>query len=585
MVKRRRRGAHRSSGLLALVGTLAFVGQARAQALLERFDPAERGSRFFVADSLELDGKVRFATGVVTSYGTRLRTFRQSGGDLERSELVARSIWVHPGASLVLTPGARFSVDVPVALQSGSDVSLDRKPYGAPGSPRMGDVRASFDLRLAGPDRRDVDGVVLAAGVVGWVPTGSASDYTSDDFARVGIRLATSVRAGPIIGAARVGYAYRKDDLEPIGGVRLGSEANGVIALGVRGGPVVVGPELHGVTILGDAFQRRSTPVEVLLGGHLTVDDVQFGMGAGGAVVTGLGAPLFRGVVSLEWTPSASAPSDRDRDGILDSDDMCPDVPGLAVAPLGAVGCPAAPRDTDRDGIIDADDACPDLAGLGTRDGMTNGCPDGDHDSVPDPLDACPAVPGVRSVLPRFNGCPPDADGDGIGDARDACPAQPGVASEEPAANGCPPPPPDADGDGIADDIDACPDVAGPATPRAQVSGCPAERPEGSVTYELVFEPDVTRLMKESDALIVRLAAGLLAHPDVRLVVVVAPGAARGKARRTRADPKHARAHAKVVVDRLRELGVAKERFDARRAKGPAASKQLELRVVGSVAR
>src|SRR5690242_14084678 len=124
---RRRRAASGLGAAAVLLGTLAFAGEARAQALLERFDPAERGSRFFVADSLELDGSLRFATGVVTSYGTQLRTFRQAGGDAERSDLVAHSVWLHPGASLVLSPGARFAVDIPFALQRGEDVALDRR--------------------------------------------------------------------------------------------------------------------------------------------------------------------------------------------------------------------------------------------------------------------------------------------------------------------------------------------------------------------------------------------------------------------------------------------------------------------------
>lgn len=586
MVRRRRQLAglvrRSAAAVVALAGTVAFVPCARAQALLERFDPAERGSRFFVGDSLELDGSVRFATGVVTSYGTQLRTFRQPGIDGEQSDLVAHSVWLHPGASLVLAPGARFSIDVPFALQRGTDVVLDRKLYGAPGSPRLGDVRASFDLRLAGSTRHDVDGAVLAAGVVGYLPTGSATDYTGDDFARVGVRLATSVRSGPFIGAARVGYMYRKDDLEPFGRVSLGSEANAVLALGFRSGPIVIGPEAYGSTILKDAFQRRSTPVELLVGSHFTAGAVQLGLGVGGALFAGLGAPLFRGVVSLEWTPAADVPRDRDRDGVLDEDDMCPDVPGQKVAPLGAVGCPAAPRDGDADGVIDADDACPDLPGVRSRDAMAHGCPDADHDGVPDPLDACPSVSGARSVLPRFDGCPPDGDGDGVPDDRDACPEEPGDASDDLDKNGCappPPPPPDADADGVPDDEDACPDVAGAKTAAAQLSGCPTARPEGSSTLQLGFDagaPGAVKLMKESDRLVVRLAAALVANPDVRIVVVsaAAPG--------VRADAKRSRAQTKAVTDRLIELGVARARFDARRAKGAAAKAQLEVRVLGS---
>lgn len=369
--------------LAAVAAVVAFEGAfeaaAQAQALLERFDPAERGSRFFVADSLELDGAFRVTTGVVTSYGNRLHTFGQAG-DPERSTLVEHSLWIHPGASLVMSPGARFGLDVPVALQSGNGVALDRIFYPEPGSPRVGDVRASFDLRLVGRERSDVDGAVLAAGVSAYLPTGSGSDYASDDFARVAFRLATSVQAGPVLASARVGYMYRKDDLPPFGGVELGGEANGVLGVGYHDGPFVIGPELYGSTILKSAFERKSTPIEVLAGMHFAIGSVQLGGGLGASVVDGLGASRVRGVLSIEWTPIADVPRDRDHDGVMDADDMCPDVPGSPDGLVGSRGCPEAPRDTDGDGIIDIEDACPNLRGVVTHQPLTHGCPDTDQD-------------------------------------------------------------------------------------------------------------------------------------------------------------------------------------------------------------
>jgi len=372
---------------------LPLVGarSAQAQVLLERFEPAERGSRFFVADSLELDGHLRFAAGVVTSYGSRLRTFRQSPGDQEKSTLIEHALWIHPGASLVIAPGARFAIDLPVALQSGQDVSLDRTFHAAPRSPRLGDARASFDLRLAGNARADVDGGVLAVGVSAYLPTGSGASYAGDDYARVALRIASSLRHGPVVGALRVGYMYRQEGTDPFAGVSLGSEANGVVALGYRFDRLVVGPELYGATILRDAFQRKSTPIEALLGAHLGVgasgSDFQIGLGVGAPLVSGLGAPRFRGVISLEWVPSSTPARDRDQDGVLDADDVCPDVPGLASGPADTRGCPSPPRDSDGDGIIDAEDACPELAGVrSSSDRMAHGCPA----PAQDPADAAP---------------------------------------------------------------------------------------------------------------------------------------------------------------------------------------------------
>lgn len=170
-------------------------------------------------------------------------------------------------------------------------------------------------------------------------------------------------------------------------------------------------------------------------------------------------------------------PRDKDKDGVSNKLDMCPDLPG----PWETKGCP----DSDGDGIPDHLDECPDKAGLPEL----KGCPDRDNDGIPDHLDECPDVAG----LPEFNGCP-DSDGDGIPDHLDKCPQQYGLSEFDgcpdsdgdgipdhldecpdkaglPQFNGCP----DTDGDGIPDHLDACPDEAGPA----KFKGCPDRDGDG----------------------------------------------------------------------------------------------------------
>lgn len=137
---------------------------------------------------------------------------------------------------------------------------------------------------------------------------------------------------------------------------------------------------------------------------------------------------------------------DRDDDGVIDVEDTCPDVKGLAAFQ----GCP----DTDLDGIQDSADACPEEAGSPEM----NGCPDQDGDTVADKDDACIDVAG----LPVLKGCP-DADGDGIADQNDKCPTVKG----EKANGGCPWP--DTDGDKVLDKDDKCPTVAGTVAN----NGCP----------------------------------------------------------------------------------------------------------------
>jgi outer membrane protein OmpA-like peptidoglycan-associated protein len=86
-------------------------------------------------------------------------------------------------------------------------------------------------------------------------------------------------------------------------------------------------------------------------------------------------------------------------------------------------------KDTDGDGIVDSKDKCPTVPGIAKY----NGCPipDTDGDGINDEKDKCPTVPG----LARYQGCPiPDTDGDGINDEEDKCPNEKGIA----ANFGCP---------------------------------------------------------------------------------------------------------------------------------------------------
>ena len=146
---------------------------------------------------------------------------------------------------------------------------------------------------------------------------------------------------------------------------------------------------------------------------------------------------------------------DKDKDGIPDDKDACPDEPGVEATN----GCP----DKDADGIADKDDQCPDVPGTVKY----HGCPvtDRDNDGINDEEDKCPDVAGSK----KYNGCPiPDRDNDGINDEEDKCPDVAGLSRY----NGCPIP--DSDGDGVNDEEDKCPTTAGVK----ENNGCPEIKKE-----------------------------------------------------------------------------------------------------------
>ena len=91
---------------------------------------------------------------------------------------------------------------------------------------------------------------------------------------------------------------------------------------------------------------------------------------------------------------------DTDCDGITDSIDRCPTVPGLAINN----GCLVSDRDGD--GVVDQYDKCADVAG----DVKNEGCPvipivdlvDRDKDGIADTIDVCPDMAGTL----EDKGCP-----------------------------------------------------------------------------------------------------------------------------------------------------------------------------------
>ena len=211
---------------------------------------------------------------------------------------------------------------------------------------------------------------------------------------------------------------------------------------------------------------------------------------------------------AIELQANITVVSDRDRDGVLDAEDDCPDDsnPGQEDGDGDHVGdvcdvCPlqADPLQADADGDRsgDACDSCndPDHDGFGSDGPIPLTCPadncpvhansdqaDSDADGTGDACDPCEDFDGdgaaerdnTMRTCPLDN-CPglpnpgqQDSDGDGYGDACDICPddAPPDLDGDRICHDNCPkvanPGQEDADGDGVGDVCDSCPSVADP---------------------------------------------------------------------------------------------------------------------------
>ena len=221
----------------------------------------------------------------------------------------------------------------------------------------------------------------------------------------------------------------------------------------------------------------------------------------------------YKAVLGWTWGVGPK-PKDTDEDGVYDKKDKCPDTPRGAI--VDKVGCP---KDSDGDGVWDGIDQCPDTPKGWPVD--SKGCPlDTDGDGVVDGKDKCPNT--TKGCTVNAEGCPADADGDGVCDGLDKCPNTPKGCRVD--AKGCPI---DSDGDGVCDGIDQCPGT--PSGVPVDARGCPPPPPpppayipeakQELVLERVFFETNKAVLTPESSETLDKVAASLIANPDIKIQV------------------------------------------------------------------
>ncbi len=500
-----------------------FSGTVEAQQAgyaVNRYEPSERGSAWFAADSLDFRGTARPAVGVVGDYSHHSLVIYNPDGSV-RAPVLDHNLFVHVGAAIVLVERLRLGVSLPIqAYANGESGSLGGVNYLPPPKAQgIGDLRLSADARLVG----EYGGAFrLAMGLAVWAPTGDPAQYTSDGEIRLMPRAMIAGDVGLFTYAAQAGYIFHGRN-ESFAGSPIGNEVQVTVAAGVRAGNIVFGPELYGTTYTDQGFKTRTTPLEILLGAHAMVTpDVRVGLGIGTGLTRGYGSPDVRALLGLEWHPAVD--TDRDRDGIQDADDACPDTFGVASEDRSKHGCPLPPppADRDKDGILDREDACIDEPGVKTADPKTNGCPaDRDGDGITDVRDACPDAKGPKHEDPSLNGCP-DTDGDGVFDKDDACVDVKGVKTTDPKTNGCPDP--DRDKDTVLNEQDACPDEAGKPDPDPKRNGCPkafVQAGQIKILDQVKFKTNSAQIDgKESDEVLQAVKKVLTDHPEIKKIRV-----------------------------------------------------------------
>jgi OOP family OmpA-OmpF porin len=416
----------------------------------ERFKPAtdSQGVILTEAGQGELSGDLN--VGFYFHYSHNPLVITRDGEILYSlvSDRVAGDFYVSMGMLDWLTLG----VGVPaVFYQDGTMFDATTGAGMGLTSGALGDIRVVPKFTIL---REKTFGVSLAAVVPFSLPSGDGGAYSGSQ----------SVTLSPMIAASRhliddrlflalnLGFWIQADDAQ-YRDLEADQEMFYRLGAGFRFAQDWWGlGELSGGARLKTMFENkpRETPLEWLLGIRYDgPQDLHFTLGGAVGSLPGWGTPNFRFFLGVSWAPREH---DRDKDGVADRQDKCPDDPG----PRNNDGCPFG--DKDQDGLKDNEDKCPEEAGPPEN----QGCPwgDADGDGLKDNVDKCPQEPGPR----ENDGCPfGDKDSDGIKDNVDKCPDQPGPQEN----GGCPWG--DKDSDGIKDNLDKCPELAGPA----ENGGCP----------------------------------------------------------------------------------------------------------------
>lgn len=447
--------------------------------------------------------------------------------------------------SLGLSDYFDIGLDVPIFLYSAGDspgaLSTLKEVSGA----SLGDIRVAGKVSFFGTKRKGGFGLALAEDLT--FPSATPRHFNGDELVTSTTTLILDYAHRGWNVALNLGYRFRPDVRIPDvpGGYDIGDElliGAGLVIPFLCGRLEGVGTMEYRAGIEENPFDKYSQALDLMGGIRGRIKGLVLMAAAGGGTLKGYGSPAYRVSVNIGYeTPAIDrgCVKDRDKDGIPDATDDCPDTPGV----IAYQGC----ADRDNDTVPDPKDRCPDEAGMPSLDG----CPDADRDGVADKDDKCPGVPGLK----QFQGCP-DTDGDGIPDAEDACPKESGPK----ALKGCP----DTDNDGIADKADKCPTVWG----KKELDGCPPPEPKRvKVTEEKIeileivyFDTGKSTIKAVSFPLLDDVAQVLNDRPNIAKIRVEGHTDNVGKPQKNMV---LSQARADAVMKYLVDKGVAAERLTA----------------------
>ncbi len=286
----------------SLVLTLPALAQEHA---LPRYEMAPTGDRFFGVHAPSVPGHLDLHAGAVLDYAHNPFVLRETAtGDIV-SSYVDHQLLLHTGVTFALWNRLALSAALPVALsQGGDDPRYLGVTQSSPDKAAAGDLRTSARFALVGGHDSAFQ---VGVGAHLWLPTGSSRLLMSDGTVRAMPYLALGGRLGPE--GRAIWNVFGGPELRPsrdLLGAELGTMIRGGAGAAYQVGPrrdVQLGGELNGYVVPREP-SSRTTGIELLLSAKLRfLDDFEAGLAAGPGLVGGVGAPSFRGLLGLAYTP------------------------------------------------------------------------------------------------------------------------------------------------------------------------------------------------------------------------------------------------------------------------------------------
>ncbi len=544
---------------------------------INRYEPTAAGEWSFWVDHPWYSSTRYFAAGVTLNYAHNplvFGTINTDGSFSQLNAVIAHQLIGHVDLAGSFLDRVMLTASLPVVLVDKGGVSA----AGAVASDRVsvGDLRFGLMVRLYGQPYRSAFSISIGGEI--WVPwrqffPDDIPSTSSDTFVRGIPKIVLGGLSNKVLWSLTGGVLLRSHST--IGDPALGAESNSELQLGAAIAYAntnirfAIGPEVVASTaILGDnAFKVSTTNVEALLGIHYNVAHVlQLGLGGGVGILRQAGTPDGRVLLRIAYAPwpkDKQAPKDRDHDGILDDDDICPDVHKGPHPDPQRLGCPIGDRDGD--GVLDNEDLCPDVHKGPHPDPNRLGCPIGDRDGdgILDNEDLCPDEPKGDHPDPQRLGCPAgDRDKDGVYDYEDLCPDVHQGPIPDPNKKGCPAG--DRDKDTVLDPVDACPDTPGAPSTDPKKNGCPGlvSMTSGQIVIvkPVFFATNKDVILQQSFEVLESVAEALRAAKNIKKVRVEGHTDNRGK-------PAHNRdlsaRRARSVMKWLVEHGIDQGRLEA----------------------